>query len=350
MTPYWLLLALPSVMSFYERPMLNSFRGERALFFLVITALAAMIGLRYQVGGDWGSYLVHLDKARFLSVADIPEAGDPGYVLLNWIVSRIGGEIWLVNLVCGALFALGLWNFAKTQPCPWLALAVSVPYLVVVVAMGYSRQGVAIGLAMMGLTALVRSQNAVQFVLWVLLAATFHKSAVLLIPIAALTVDRGRVWVALWVTAATIVGYLLLLEDSVDGLVYGYLETEYESDGAAIRIAMNAVPAALLLLFRKRFPMRHTEVRLWIVLSALALAFAPALFVLPSTAIDRLALYMIPLQLVVLSRVPLAFARNERAMRFLNAGVIAYAAVTLFVWLNYASHSEYWIPYQIYPL
>jgi hypothetical protein len=350
MLPYWLLLAVPAFASLYEKPLQSSFRGERLLFTLTIAFVGVMIGLRYEVGGDWVTYLSHLTSASYLSLGEIPEAGDPGYVLLNWLVSRVGGGIWLVNLACGAVFAWGLSHFTRTQPSPWLALAVAVPYLVVVVAMGYSRQAVAIGLAMMGLTALVRSQNAVKFVLWVLLAATFHKSAVLLVPIVALTVERGRGWVALWVVIATAVGYYVLLEDSVDHLVYGYIEAEYESDGAAIRIAMNAVPAVLLLLLRRRFPMRPTENRLWIILSGLALLFVPALFVLPSTAVDRLALYMIPLQLVVLSRVPIAFARSERSQRFLNLAVVLYAAATLFVWLNYAGHADAWLPYQFYPL
>ncbi|MGE3977182.1 MAG: hypothetical protein AB7F94_06285 [Nitrospira sp.] len=29
--------------------------------------------------------------------------------------------------------------------------------------------------------------------------------------------------------------------------------------------------------------------------------------------------------------------------------VVAYYALVQFVWLNYASHSQYWIPYQLMP-
>lgn len=350
MFPYWLLFALPAFASLYEKPLQNSFRGERALFLLTLALVAVMIGLRFEVGGDWFSYLGYLNSASTMSLFDASNASDPGYVLLNWVVSRVGGDIWLVNLICGAIFSVGLLHFTRAQPSPWLALAMAVPYLIVVVAMGYSRQAVAIGFAMMGLTALVRSKSAIKFILWILVAATSHKSAVLLIPIAALTVERGRVWVAFWVVLATAVGYFVLLEDSVGNLVQGYIETEYDSDGAAIRIAMNAVPAVLLLLFRRQFPLRPTEVRLWVILSGLALLFVPALFVLPSTAVDRLALYMIPLQLVVLSRVPIAFARSERSLRFLKLAVVLYAAAVLFVWLNFASHADAWLPYQLYPL
>lgn len=29
--------------------------------------------------------------------------------------------------------------------------------------------------------------------------------------------------------------------------------------------------------------------------------------------------------------------------------VVAYYALVQFVWLNYASHSKYWVPYQFMP-
>ncbi len=59
------------------------------------------------------------------------------------------------------------------------------PYLINIVAMGYTRQSVALGFAMIGLAAL-GEQRVRRFVLWVLVGALFHKSAVLLLPIAAL--------------------------------------------------------------------------------------------------------------------------------------------------------------------
>jgi hypothetical protein len=50
----------------------------------------------------------------------------------------------------------------------------------------------------------------------------------------------------------------------------------------------------------------------------------------------------------VFSRLPDAMAsgQHRKAIRFL---VVAYYAAVLFVWLNFASHSKYWIPYQFYP-
>ena len=38
------------------------------------------------------------------------------------------------------------WFFVRRQPMPWLGLLVAIPYLVIVVGMGYSRQAIALGL------------------------------------------------------------------------------------------------------------------------------------------------------------------------------------------------------------
>lgn len=352
MTPYWFLFTTSALASLFEnrgQPLAK--RGEAVLFTLTILLVCAMVGLRYQVGGDWGGYLGHLLDALSLEFSDIPAAGDPGYVLLNWLVAQWGGDVWVVNLACASLFCWGLFTFARAQPRPWLTLAIAVPYLIVVVAMGYTRQGVAIGFAMLGLVSLGQSRSNTKFVIWILLAAMFHKSAVLLIPIAALAENRGRVWTAAWVGGATIVAYFTLLDSSVDKLVSGYIESGYDSSGAAIRVAMNAVPALVLLLNRQRFLMRENERALWTIMALLALALVPALILSPSsTAVDRLGLYLIPLQLMVLSRLPDTFGDSVPAARRLSLLVLMYSALVLFVWLNYASHAHYWLPYRLYPL
>jgi hypothetical protein len=55
---------------------------------------------------------------------------------------------------------------------------------------------------------------------------------------------------------------------------------------------------------------------------------------------------MIPLQLAVLPRVTFFFQRPQ-AGRFV---VILYAAAIQITWLNFASHAQYWVPYQFYPI
>lgn len=72
--------------------------------------------------------------------------------------------------------------------------------------------------------------------------------------------------------------------------------------------------------------------------------------VLPSsTAVDRVALYMIPPQLFVFSRLPDVLGGGKKVRPWV-AAIVAYYALVLFVWLTFATHAQYWLPYQFYPL
>ena len=64
-----------------------------------------------------------------------------------------------------------------------------------------------------------------------------------------------------------------------------------------------------------------------------------------STAVDRLALYLIPLQLFVGSRIPDASLFGIPPTSW-NQLLIALSLSVLMVWLLFAGHSEYWLPYR----
>jgi hypothetical protein len=68
-----------------------------------------------------------------------------------------------------------------------------------------------------------------------------------------------------------------------------------------------------------------------------------------STAVDRVALYWIPLQLFVWSRVPQAMGKKSDTQRQWLFLVLGYACAVHFVWLFFADHRKSWLPYKFYP-
>ncbi|UWX04046.1 EpsG family protein [Pseudoxanthomonas sp. NC8] len=346
MLPFWLMFLLP-VWAIVAPRRLPS-RQQAWAWWMAGVLLAVTIGLRHEVGADWFNYLEHFRLASRLRLDEVFDRSDPGHYFLNWLTARLGGNVYWVNLAYASVLAWGTVTFCRRQPWPWLALVVAVPYMLIVVGMGYSRQAVALGFSLVGLVALGEKRVRV-FVACVALGALFHKSAVLLLPIAMLANSRNRFVTASMVAAISALLYYLLLSEDVDALWNQYVRADMESQGAKIRVLMNTVPAALMLLYGNRLTSSPQERRLWTIIALLALLCLP-LVTVASTAVDRVALYLIPLQLYVFSRLPRLAGDNVRLRTGLVLGVIGYYAAVQFVWLNFATHARHWVPYQFGPL
>lgn len=353
MWPYWLFFIVPALAALATSPRVSARPdGTQSLridgtWTLVSIALTILIGFRYEVGGDWFNYLEYLIAAQDLQLSTVGSLSDPGYWAVNILSTQLGLGTTGVNTFGAFIFSIGLVLFCRSLPRPWLALACAIPYLVIVVAMGYTRQGIALGLVMIGLVMLGR-QRFMAFVLWVLLGALFHRSAVVLIPIAALTISQNRFLNVLLIAGATVLGYVTFLTESVDVLIANYTDEIMVSQGALIRLAMNALPAILFLLYRKRFALSRSDKKLWQLISFISIGMLGMFYLTSlSTALDRMALYVIPLQLVAFANLPDAIGVFSKRNQAIVAGILLYYAVVLFVWLNFAVHAGAWLPYQM---
>lgn len=347
MIPYWALFLLIAAGASTERFTPNFVHPMRLMLLVCGFVLVAMIGLRFEVGGDWASYEFLFDMVERQSFSKAIDSGDPGYQALSWILAKAGARIWMVNTFCGLFFVWGLFQLARNQPAPLLAILVALPYLIIVVAMGYTRQAVAIGFVMAGLAAVERGATIIRFGVYVVLGMLFHRTAIIALPIVMLANPRNRSLNILAGVLITLGLYSAFVADSLDSFVKGYIEAQYQSQGAVIRVAMNVVPSVLMLLVGNRLYFGDNQYRVWRLIAIFGLGLVPALLLSPSsTAIDRLALYVLPLQIVVLPRIGLLLG-SAALGRLL---VIAYSALVLSVWLIFAEHSRLWVPYSVYPV
>ncbi len=83
----------------------------------------------------------------------------------------------------------------------------------------------------------------VRFSLYVAAAALFHKTAVIVLPLVDLFGTRNRLLNVIAGIAAASCSMTCSSQTQSRGLVRNYIEAEYSSQGAAIRVAMNLVPA-----------------------------------------------------------------------------------------------------------
>lgn len=343
MLPYFLLFAafaVPAIAA-ASRP-----TSRRLRLFLPGVVLIIVIGLRREVGGDWWNYL---DAFHYVELTDLGHAlrrTEPGYALLNWIAVQAGWGIWFPNIVCAFIFTWGLLVFCRAQPNPLLAIAVAVPFFVIGVGMGYTRQSAAIGFVLIALTQYMRGET-LKLMFSVVFAMSFHASALIIIPILGVAAAQdGRVIFILLVA----LGILLFVEFAGPLSRYEvYTQNTITATGAVPRLIMNVMPAVLFLAFRRKFTRSDVELRLWTVFAWISIAMIGLLFVFHSSGIvDRLGIYLLPLQLIVLSRVPIVFGRSSQQNMFFVVLILAYSLTYQVVWLNFGNFSRAWIPYQNY--
>lgn len=316
-------------------------------WWLIIIFFTLMIGLRLEVGGDWGAYIEHYSRVVGLPFWQALLTNDPGYAALNWLSSLVGGGVYLVNLFSAALVLCGVASFCQRQPQPWLGLLIATPYLLIVVAMGYTRQAIAVGFVMLAFGAILDAK-LLRYIFYCIVAALFHKSALIMLPLGFLMVNRANFFVYIYGSVAAVIAFIFILADHYERMVRVYVEDGMDSEGGMVRVAMNALPALIFLLFRNRFVGSIQEKKFMSLISIVAL-FLLAIVDFAPTAVDRVSLYFIPLQIFVFSRLHLIF-KDVLNRTAIVLSIVAFYGAVQWVWLNYASHAEYWLPYKFSPL
>jgi type IV secretory pathway TrbD component len=317
-----------------------------ALLKLTGIALIVIVGLRYQTGGDWNNYRVAFEdiiRKDFWSAIET-SGQEPGYAVLNWIAGQFDVGIWLVNLICAVPFSWGLIKLCKQQPNPWLSLLVAWPFLIIVVGMGFTRQGVAGGFLLAGIADYIERQKLDRCLLLILVGSLFHKTVLVFAPVLYLAGSRNKFVSFGLVVVAGAIAYFTF-SDAANTYRAGYVNARYEAAGAQVRVLMNILPALLLLVTRNRFYRTPEERNVWRTFAWLALAAGLALPIIRSSVIvDRLGMYLIPIQMFALGRMPVVFHKDPQ-WRML---VIACMGAVMFTWFTYGHYSAGWVPYRTY--
>jgi hypothetical protein len=309
------------------------------------------MGFRHEVGSDWHAYLNILSFAFDYDLKDIIFSREPGYHFLNWFGANVFGGIYFVNFICAAILLIGLFGFAKKQPIPLIVILVAFPYLILVVGMGYTRQAAAMGFILMAF-ARFDQKSTIEYLLYIFISSLFHASAILMLPLFVLRLKSIKFFlisgVLLFLPLVFMLG-LYYFEAYLN--IYVYSKT-YSSAGTLPRLILCSIPAVLYLIFCRKLQLSVAAKRLWLVLSVVSILLFILHLVLPalSTPIDRVAIYLIPLQLVVYSHLPLILRSYNISPSLTTLAISFLYLIVLLAWVFFSHYAEYWSPYQFYPL
>ena len=301
-------------------------------------ALTLFIGLRFRVGGDWHAYWLMLERAHNLDAATALMISDPAYMALNIVAARLGFSIAFVNLLCAALAVAGTLAFSLRQRRPWLALLLAVPVLLAVTAMTTTRQSAAIGLELLALGWFIDGRRRLP-AFTLLLACAFHWSAVLLLPLVPLLLarpeHRARVGLLLAVLALAAAGALWLRADP--GI---------PAAGSLFRLLPSLIASGALVYLSRGAMLRGNEAVIAFYLAGLTL-LCLAQMPVSSLNADRLGLYTIASQMLVLPKLPDAFAASM-ARRSVMAAIAGFYVAMFAVWALLSNYAWCMTPYRSY--
>ncbi|RKX58738.1 MAG: hypothetical protein DRP29_06000 [Thermodesulfobacteriota bacterium] len=347
MVPYIVIFLLSSLFLTLSYPKI--FRIP--LKFLVFLFLLIFIGLRYQVGADWDSYKKIYE---FISQNGIDALfyTDPGYGLINLVSSYLGGDIFFVNLISGFIFLIGLFYFVSKLPYPSLTIAIANSYLVFIVAMGYTRQSIAIGILMISY-ALYINKKYIPSLILPFIAVFFHKSALFGIFIVAFSMVLSyktrlnlKYYFALLIIFIGLISisYFFFFKPYQEYFITTYILGNMESKGAYPRLLLNAIAGLLVISDFVKEP-KTKDVIIFKTMSFFSLFFIFLIPLLGSTTIDRLNLYLYPLQCYAYSFFVYNIKNKSSKFLFYYTIMCLYFLV-LVIWLLFAVHRKAWIPYK----
>lgn len=176
---------------------------------IMIAALSAIAGLRYMTGYDYTLYEGILGETYFLSWEDFTALKiEKGYLALNRAVGALSIEpaciFWAVGILIAVCVLVYIYKYSSNV---WLSMFAFVTFGHLYDSMCFMRQYLAVMIILFALR-YIDQNRFFHYLIWILLASTFHVSAMLMIPFYfILKIPMNRIVLA----AYSIVGAVLYL-------------------------------------------------------------------------------------------------------------------------------------------
>lgn len=181
MLPYYILLSVVLLFAYQYDKM-----SPKTIWPLVFTfiTMTLFIGLRdASVGTDTGSYTQIYDSVLSLDSGDkLQWNKEPGFYLISRIGRYIGSNYAiLLCLIAGITYTSVLCVLRKLSQSMLISLFIYITLCYSTFCANAARQGIAVGIYMLSFPYLLK-KDFKRYVLWVLVAAMFHKTAIITIP------------------------------------------------------------------------------------------------------------------------------------------------------------------------
>ncbi|WP_188722949.1 EpsG family protein [Nitratireductor aestuarii] len=322
------------------------FRSRLAVYWLVFIFLFLFSAFRFEVGCDWTGYLFQYDLQHGAGLQAALERREPLWWITIELTQWAGLPYPWLNVFSSALFFLGVHILARRQPDPLAFLMLLFPILILNMPMSGIRQGAAIGIMCISFTAF-QDGRFIRYVLWTLVAASFHSSAMiflLLAPLIGGNLSKGRLALAGFLAIPG--GLLLLSGESGELAISRYVERNIDAFGAIYRTGTLFLSAIFFSIFLRRRWKKAFGADFTLAGLGALMMFAVFPFSAVSTVIaDRVGYYLMPLQAMIFARTP--FLAGKLETRLLIVSPYLALSLMLLVWTTSSNlFTLCYVPYQ----
>lgn len=335
-------LAFPFSLGKYKKILIHT------LYFLLLI----FVGLRFEVGGDWKSYInKYIEYGYIQNFNDFIALSEPAYGVLNILSSKLDiQDTILVNFICALIFLICFYKFSKRIGNYFFPLFVCFTYTIIVVTTGYTRQSVAIGFSLLAFISMM-DKKTLSFILYIFIGALFHKSILvfsILLPFSSklFLSTKNYIVVSYGFFSLFFMTVILYYASLSEQNAYVDFDSEMTSGGVYMRLLMHVVPVFYYLYYRSTF---KKEIQNYKLLDFLVLVIIYTFFLasILSTLADRLNLFLVFFDLFVLTFI---FNKVSIKSKILMWSLVFFSnTVVLTLWLSWGKWTQiFWIPYKNY--
>jgi hypothetical protein len=227
---------------------------SRAFLGIAFASMVLVAGMRDQnIGSDTGNYVRASNQIQ--TFADAMKIGeDYGFWILTWLVHFISDQ-YVVYLLAIAMIVVGCYQRVIVAHSDDIVLSFFVfitigPY---VFFFNGARQGIACAIYALSIGAMLK-RNPVKYVVYVLVAFLFHKTAIMMLPVyliftRANTFKNNLVIASIGVAIAVFTEFATVIAPGLDMQYSMYLASG--EGGGYYMVGISAVVSVFLLIFKK---------------------------------------------------------------------------------------------------
>ncbi|OKL36552.1 EpsG family protein [Domibacillus mangrovi] len=345
MTFLWMNLAIVFIFSFFARyfarPIITTvstfsdvpIKPNKLLVVGTLLSLILISGLRSGIGDTF--FYKHIYELNNFTWEYITSQKDIGFGILQMLLQKVSDDaqilIFTTALITNVLIVFILYKYSRMFE---VSLYVYITGGLFLISMNGIRQILAAAIAFTAIKFLMEG-NWIKYMLVVLLASTFHQSALVLIPI--YFVVRFKAWskatIAVVLLAVLIVigfdQFSTLLFSTIQDTQYGHYDNFNEGGANFLRVAVEALPLVIAFLGREK--LRELFPKGDVVINMALLGFVFMLISTQNWIFARFAIYFSLYQLILISWVVKLF--REKDEKLVYYGII----VCYFVYYYYES-------------